>query len=263
MEAEPEMGAGAKEGMMDLASPAKSVYDGDATDYKGFGNLPTLLLALSVKHPFFGDIVKAQLIKWEFNYESDKPTEKQFLAAVGLMDAGVELAEASGESKDVFFSGFAGADDFESLKGMAEAKSDILFPGVIAGWATKDEAIAALVGQGEQGSDLTKVIYVAKTKVVSSVHCRLFVHRYSATIEKIELEKDIQVITLKELETPLKAKLSTSIKEWKEKAEALKKTPIVVATKPVKEDKGKPDMAMEDKPMGDMAKPDPAAMEKK
>ena len=115
------------------------------------------------------------------------------------MDAGVELAEASGEAKKVFFSGFAGEDDFESLKGMAEAKSDILFPGVIAGWATKEEAVAALVGQGEQGSGLTKVLYEAETKVVPSVHCRLFVHRYSATLEKLELVDGIQVISLKEL----------------------------------------------------------------
>jgi hypothetical protein len=215
--------------MMELPAAVKSPYEGDATDYKGFGNLPTLLLALSVKHPFFGDVVKAQLINWEFNFESNKPSEKQFLAAVGLMDAGVELAEASGEAKKVFFSGFAGEDDFESLKGMAEAKSDILFPGVIAGWATKEEAVAALAGQGEQGSGLTKVIYEAETKVVSSVHCRLFVHRYSATLEKLELVDGIQVISLKELESPLKSKLSSSIKEWKAKLEALKNAPVVVA----------------------------------
>lgn len=54
--------------MMELPSATKSPYEGDATDYKGFGNLPTLLLALSVKHPFFGDVVKAQLINWEFNF---------------------------------------------------------------------------------------------------------------------------------------------------------------------------------------------------
>jgi hypothetical protein len=251
----PAMDAPAEgEMMMDLPSAAKSPYDGDATDYKGFGNLPTLLLALSVKHPFFGDVVKAQLINWEFNYESDKPSELQFLAAVGLMDAGVELAEAAGTATKVFFSGFAGEDDFASLTGMAEAKSDILFPGVIAGWATKEEAVAALVGQGEQGSDLTKVIYEAETKVVSSVHCRLFVHRYSATLEKLELVDGIQVITLKELEAPLKSKLSASIKEWKAKAEELKNAPAVAETPVVAE------MAKDDMAMGDMMAADDMAM---
>lgn len=144
------------------------------------------------------------------------------------MDGGVELAEAAGESKKVFFSGFAGEDDFESLKAMAEGKSEILFPGVIAGWATKEEALAAVEGQGTQGDNLTKVLYEAETKLVSSVHCRLFVHRYSAKVDKLELVDGVQCFTLAELETPLKAKLATSIKEWKEKLEALKNAPPVV-----------------------------------
>jgi hypothetical protein len=139
---------------------------------------------------------------------------------------------------------------------MAEAKSDILFPGVIAGWATQEEAVAALVGQGEQGSDLTKVIYEAETKAVSLVHCRLFVHRYSATLEKLEAKDGIQYITLKELEVPLKSKLSSSIVEWKKLAEAAKNAPAVADAPVVAPEGDMMMMAAE----GDMAKPDEMAM---
>lgn len=53
------------------------------------------------------------------------------------MSAAVEKAAAAGSEAEVWFSGLVGSDDFDSLKEMADAKAQILFPGVMMGF--KDE----------------------------------------------------------------------------------------------------------------------------
>jgi len=72
------------------------------------------------------------MLGWEFKWDSAPPESYCFAGAHGLMCAAVEKAET--EEKEVWFSGLVGADDFDSLKEMAEAKSFILFPGLLMGW---------------------------------------------------------------------------------------------------------------------------------
>jgi len=145
------------------------------------------------------------------------------------MAAGVE--KEAGESKEVWFSGLVGADDFLSLGEMATAKAEILFPGVIAGWSSKEDATSYLATLGSEAPNAKKVIYHATTTLYSGAK-NLFGHRYSAKIESLTDTDNINVIELSEVEAPLKAKLSASYAEWKDKVgpalEALKAVAPVV-----------------------------------
>merc|ERR1719197_1375079 len=100
---------------------------------------------------------------------------------------------------------------------MAENKADILFPGVMMGWSSKETATEYLGTLGTNcGGGYKKVLYHANTAVVANA-CQLMTHRYSAKVDSIKEEGGIQNIELTELEAPLKAHLSSSHKEWAEK----------------------------------------------
>merc|ERR1719473_249398 len=70
--AEMEGGEEGAEGMEAMMDTAVDLYKDDAEDYSGFANLPKLLLAQCVKNPYFGDLVKMQVVKWEFEYVETK-----------------------------------------------------------------------------------------------------------------------------------------------------------------------------------------------
>lgn len=124
--------------------------DLDFEPMSGFNKLPQLLLTLAARYPFFGDIVRAQLLAYEFRHDrTDKPASFCFAPAIGLMDAAVEKAEEAAEPSEVWFSGLVGDADLESLQEMASSKSEILFPGVLYGWNTKENAIANLATLGD------------------------------------------------------------------------------------------------------------------
>lgn len=63
-----EGGEEGAEGMEAMMETAVDLYKDDSEDYNGFANLPKLLLAQCVKNPYFGDLVKMQVIKWEFEF---------------------------------------------------------------------------------------------------------------------------------------------------------------------------------------------------
>lgn len=109
---------------MEKSDPHK--YDDDGGSYDGWANVPALFIRQATVNPYWGDLVKAQLVQWEFNQGGKEPSGKEWLGAAGLITSA--LATAAGEEKEVWLSGHVGADDFESLKGMAES-GPILFPG--------------------------------------------------------------------------------------------------------------------------------------
>lgn len=149
------------------------------------------------------------------SHEFGNDSAFSFAPIVGLMDAAVE--KAGGEAKEVFFAGLVGEHDFEALKEMAGAKEEILFPGVMFGWESKEKAIEYLATLGENASGCTKVLYKANTKVSSAASCNLVCHRMSANVESHAVEDSINVFELKDTEAPLKEKLTASYAEWKEK----------------------------------------------
>merc|ERR1712072_475363 len=155
---------------------ANDLYKDDAEDYSGFANLPKLLLAQCVKNPYFGDLVKMQVIRWEFEYvevtgmlgvplkipqvplpavpgipndQFGGPIEANLAGAAGMIGASIDASE--GDAKEIWWSGYHGDDDMEALKEIAAAKGGIFFPGWVCAWASKDEAKTAL-GTPEDGA---------------------------------------------------------------------------------------------------------------
>lgn len=55
-----------------------------------------------------------------------------------MMNAAIE--KSGGDAKEVWFAGMVGELDWEELQDMATNKSNILFPGVMMGWDSKETA---------------------------------------------------------------------------------------------------------------------------
>jgi len=160
------------------------------------------------------------MLAYEFRHDrTDKPASFCFAPAIGLMDAAVEKAEEAAEAKDVWFSGLVGEADLESLKEMAKSKSEILFPGVLYGWDTKENALSHLATLGENTNNVVhKVLYKAKAKAAPVAKVHLVVHRYSAKVSSHYLDGNINHIDLSEISKPLKAHVSANFTEWSKKS---------------------------------------------
>jgi len=202
-----------------------------------------LLLNASQKYQYFGDVLKAQTVGWEFTPEGDDENKWAFAGASALIAAAVE--KSAHESKEAWFSGLVGEDDFLSLKEMAEGKSDILFPGVIAGWSSKEDALSHLATLGQNAkAPVKKVLYHTTANLVTGAK-QLFAHRFGATIEGFKEEDNINTFELTEQAEALRHKLSASYAEWKDKVgpalEALKNAGAAVAAETPAEEGEKKD----------------------
>jgi hypothetical protein len=112
------------------------------------------------------------------------------------MLVGLALDQAETAEKDIWFAGYLGAEDVESLKTIAE-NGNIMFPGVVAGWASEEEATKNSFGDiSSAKNDIKKVVFTGKTKTFSSVVCREFVYRLNAKVEKQEDKEGVLYITL-------------------------------------------------------------------
>lgn len=184
MEAPMEMEGGDEMAKVDL-------YASDSGTYDGWENLPALILRNYVVNPYFGDLVKRDIISAEFN--PGKPKHKEFTSAAVLVGLALDAAE-SGE-KDIVFAGYLGVEDVESLKTIPE-NGNILFPGVVAAWASEEDATKNSFHELHGKNEVKKVCFHAKTKVYSAVVCREFVYRFNAKVEKQEEKDGVLHITL-------------------------------------------------------------------
>lgn len=131
--------------------------------------------------------------------------------AAGMVGASIDASE--GDAKDVWWSGYAGEDDLETLKEIGAAQGPIMFPGWICGWATEDEAKKDLgTSDDAQG---TKVIFKVNAKCLSAVVCRHFIQRLNGKLDTFEEKEGIWVGTVSEV--PFEA---DTIEEWKKKKDA-------------------------------------------
>jgi hypothetical protein len=170
---------------------APDLYASDAGTYDGFENLPALILRNYVVNPYFGDLLKRDIICAEFNAS---PNHKDFTSAAMLV--GLALDQAETAEKDIWFAGYLGAEDVESLKTIPE-NGNIMFPGVVAGWASEEEATKnGFHDISSAKNDIKKVVFTGKTKTFSSVVCREFVYRFNAKVEKQEEKEGTLYITL-------------------------------------------------------------------
>ena len=97
---------------------------------------------------------------------------------------------------------------------MATRKDDILFPGVLKGWETKEDALAYIASLGDVGTG-KRVMYHATTKVVLAC-CNLMTYRYSAKVDAFGVKDNVYIFELTEKEIPMKSQLSTYYYEWKQ-----------------------------------------------
>lgn len=168
----------------------EDLYASDSGTYDGWENLPALILRNYVVNPYFGDLLKRDIISAEFNVS---PKFKDFTSSAMLV--GLALDQAETAEKDIHFAGYLGAEDVEALKLIPE-NGNILFPGVVAGWATLEEATKHSFHETNGKNEVKKVSFSGKTKTFSSVVCREFVYRFNAKVEKQEEKDGVLHITL-------------------------------------------------------------------
>jgi hypothetical protein len=84
--------------------------------YKGWQNIPYALLKMSVDNPYIFDIMKHDLLKWEFQRQKKQYTENRYLGAMaGFVGEFVRLQQSQGAPAVTFYSGWLGPDDFQGL----------------------------------------------------------------------------------------------------------------------------------------------------
>ena len=148
------------EGGEEGANEKPDIYAGDSASYDGVANLPALFLRCCITQPYFGDLVKGSLLHYEFNFKGknwrEVPMPKLALADLAMNPLGAReckpnqwagiavlvaaaLEKAKSTEADVWFSGYLGEEDIKVLKEMANG-DNILFPGWMAGWKSKDAA---------------------------------------------------------------------------------------------------------------------------
>jgi len=233
---------GAAEGEAAPMMAAEDLYKDDSAAYDGWANFPALLLRNCIVNPYFGDLVKANLIAWEFNYGNSEP-KKDFTGAAGLLSHAINSGEAA--EKEIWISGFVGELDLESLKGIAEAKGPIMFPGPLAGWESEEAALKHIAGAESNGSQtVAKAVYHVKTKVISAVVCRHFVCRLHATVDKTEEKDGVHhfELTVREAEEE-----GWTVAKWKEEKDKPKEEPAAAeGEEEKKEGEGEGEKPMEE-----------------
>lgn len=248
-----------------MMAAAEDLYKDDAEDYNGSANLGKLLLAQSVKAPYFGDLIKRQLVIAEFGSVASgfgglslpkvelpevpgveipgvpkKPSDTAFAGASAVISAYVDSAE--GDAKDIWFSGFAGDEDLEALKAMAADKQAIVFPGWLSGWRSEEDAKKNV---GEYGGSQAgaKVLYKVNAKCLEAVVCRSFIQRLSAQVDSHEEADGWNTFTLTE-----KPFAHTTIADWEKSlgaAPAEAAAPAMEGEEKKEEEMAAPEMAAE------------------
>lgn len=139
----------------------------------------------------------------------------------------VKSGAAGSESKDVWFFGTVNKYQLKSLKHIQTKNDSVVFPGMMAGWESEEEARANSVNwcteeskqnyktrYGEEWNDETErsmVMLKVNAKTFRSVTCREFVIRLNAKFGEYKLNDDgVHEFTLTE-EEPM------SFDDWKAK----------------------------------------------
>jgi len=119
-----------------------------------------------------------------------------------VISAFVKSSTAS-EAKDVWFFGTFDAWNLKCMKHLQSKSETIVFPGIMSGWASEEEAKENSVNWcteekkqsyvARYGDDFSKknmVMFKIRAKTFSGVVNREFVHRLSAKLEDYKLNDD-------------------------------------------------------------------------
>lgn len=164
------------------------VYDADDFSYAGWEAVPAIFLKQATINTYWGDLVKGNIIHWEFNQK--KASDHTWSGAGGFISS--FLATSARADTETWFSGFVGEDDLASLTSIA-ADGAILFPGWVAGWKTEADAIAhiATLNRDDAKTTLCPVVFhVTGASALAFAQCRLFSHRLEGKVSKNEKKGD-------------------------------------------------------------------------
>ena len=177
-----------------MAPESPEKYDADDYAYGGWETVPAIFLKQAIVNPYWGDLVKGNIISWEFTPK--KHTDSTWNAAAGYISS--FIATSARTDQEAFFSGYLGDDDLASLKGIAK-DGPILFPGWIQGWKTKEEAAAyiANINVEDNKAHLNKVIFhVSNASTLGFASCRLVAHRLQGKVQENKDEDGTTLFTV-------------------------------------------------------------------
>jgi len=84
--------------------------------FRGWENIPYALLKMLVDSPYLYDLMKHDLLKWEFQGKKKQYTESRYLGAMaGFAGEFVRLQQSRGEAVTSFYSSWLGPEDFQGL----------------------------------------------------------------------------------------------------------------------------------------------------
>lgn len=190
--------------------------------------LPKLLLELMVLHPYVGDLVRAQVCAWELGGTKGE----EWKEASTIMSAAVEAGEKA--EADIYMAAWLGPEDVEDLNDVVNAKDTkaLVFPGVVFGNATEDDALSRQKGKEEKKQKLERYLFHIKTNAqklcgdkIHAVH-RLFAKVASAakvegkdyTLVELTLFADHATKSMAEFKTACEA-AAAAVKEVKDKVD--------------------------------------------
>jgi hypothetical protein len=163
-----------------VAAMDPGVYDADDFSYAGWEAVPAIFLKQATVNTYWGDLVKGNIIHWEFNQK--KASDHTWSGAAGFISS--FLATSARADTETWFSGFVGEDDLASLTAIAK-DGPILFPGWIAGWKTEADAILHIgaLNKDEAKTALHPVVFhVTGASALAFAQCRLFSHRLEGKV---------------------------------------------------------------------------------
>lgn len=238
-----DMGDAAAGGDME-GGEAMAFFDeaafGDST---GQELIPKLLVELCAVHPYVNDLVRSQVVAWELGGKKGEEW-KEFST---IISAAVEAGEKA--EVDVYMPAWLGPEDIEDFKDVDTNKETkaLVFPGVVLGYATEEDAVKRQKGKEEKKQKLERYLFHVKTNALKCCGDKIHaVHRLFAKITSVTAPAEGKDYTLVEL-TLFADHATKTMAEFKDKCAA-----AAEAAKAIK-DKVDDKMMNEEAKMGDDA----------
>lgn len=227
---DPGAGDAANTAMEATAPKDPNNYEG-IEDYEGWENFGGALLRQAITNEAFFDLLRAHALSSEFNVE--KFNAGGLTGACALLSALSDKAET--DKKDYWLSGWVTQEYLDSLNDAVEGNTHIHFPWLVAGWKTKEEALADLhFPVPQKKENYVQVAFnVSQAKAFEFAKIRVVSHRLRGKVTKEDKSDDTFVfkLTAEDLE-PL------TVAAWKAAKDAVPAATTAVAAPTDKPEEG-------------------------
>jgi len=170
-----------------------NVYEG-IDDHEGWANFGGALLRQAITNESFFDLLRSHALRSEFNV--DKFTPSGLTGACALLSALADKAETA--EKDYWLSGWVTQEYLDSLNDAVAGGSHIHFPWLVAGWNTKEQALADLhFPEPQKKENYVQVAFnVTKAKAFDFAKIRVISHRLRGKVTAGEKSDETFVFNL-------------------------------------------------------------------